>query len=111
MAPDGSQWLPSRELTPQPLPIVVKNNEEEAASKLNYFSDRRSQGWPFVCTPMSRGKGVVRGVLGIDSFESVSIGRDDEEVPEEGVVEVLQQASAMMGTMMDQKVIGAGSDT
>lgn len=46
---------------------------------------------------------MVRGILGVDSFESAGKGRDDDEHPEPGVLDFLSNASSMLGTMIDQK--------
>jgi hypothetical protein len=83
--------------------LVVKDSHSEDANKLNFFVDKSHQGWPYIAVPLSRGISMVRGVLGIDSFESAGKGRDDDEHPEPGVLDFLSNASSMLGTMVDQK--------
>jgi hypothetical protein len=82
--------------------IVVKHPTEERAKKLHFFGPKKRQGWPFVCVPLARGS-CVWGVLCVDSFESCGRGRDDDEVPEPGVVDFIASAGLLLGSAVDLK--------
>ena len=62
----------------------------------NFKDNPRNNGWPFVATPLSSGKCVV-GFCGMDGFDSVPKGRDDEPQPEHGIVQYVSEASKNLG--------------
>lgn len=57
--------------------------------------DRESWPWPFVCVPLRSGGNRV-GVLGIDGWSKVPLGRDEETHPERPVVNFLKEAGAVL---------------
>jgi hypothetical protein len=83
--------------------VMVRNEAAALAMRAQFFIDRRTQGWPFICLPMKRGK-LVRGVICVDSFDGTGIGRADEEHPEKGVPEFVATAGELIGTAMDIKM-------
>jgi hypothetical protein len=82
--------------------VVVQSISDPQTSQLHFFGNKKRMGWPYVAVPLARGSGaMVRGVLGVDSFEQCGKGREDDEQPEPGVVEFLSSVGAMLGTVMD----------
>jgi len=62
----------------------------------NFPDNDRKNGWPFLAMPLSYGNCVV-GFCGVDGFESVPKGRDDEPQPEFGIREYISTATKMLG--------------
>lgn len=82
--------------------VVVQSISDPQTSQLHFFGNKKRMGWPYVAVPLARGSGaMVRGVLGVDSFEQCGKGREDDEQPEPGVVEFLSSVGGMLGTVMD----------
>ena len=82
--------------------IMVRNEAAAMAMRAQFFIDKRTQGWPFICLPMKRGK-LVRGIICVDSFDGAGIGRADEEHPEKGVPEFVATTGELIGTAIDIK--------
>ncbi|CAM9191404.1 unnamed protein product, partial [Ectocarpus sp. 13 AM-2016] len=60
-------------------------------------SDRSSKAWPwpFVCAPL-RSAGNRVGVLGVDGWSDVELGRPDEGHPEKSVVKFIREAASLL---------------
>lgn len=58
-------------------------------------NDRDSWPWPFVCVPL-RSRGNQVGVLGLDGWANVPLGRDEETHPEKPVVSFLKETGALL---------------
>ena len=48
----------------------------------------------------------VRGTVGVDNFEQCGKGRPDDEAPEPGVLDFLQEAATVVGNMVDSRSKG-----
>lgn len=75
--------------------------EEEAGvggSGSEDFS-RKSWPWPFVCVPL-RSAGNRVGVLGVDGWTDVPLGRPEETHPEPAVVHFLKQTGGLLATAL-----------
>lgn len=62
-------------------------------------SSRESWPWPFVCLPL-RSDGHRIGVLGVDGWASVQLGRAEETHPEKPVVNFLKQTASLLATAL-----------
>ena len=83
--------------------VLVRGESMAKAMNVHMFIDIRTQGWPYVCLPLNRGK-LARGILAVDSFDSAGKGRQDEEHPEKGVPDFLKAACEQIGTSIDKKM-------
>lgn len=63
----------------------------------NRVNDRSSKAWPwpFVCAPL-RSAGNRVGVLGVDGWSDVELGRPDEVHPEKSVVKFIREAANLL---------------
>ncbi|CAN0578510.1 unnamed protein product, partial [Ectocarpus sp. 12 AP-2014] len=71
---------------------VIQHREGTARA-----SDRSSKAWPwpFVCAPL-RSAGNRIGVLGVDGWSDVELGRPDEVHPEKSVVKFIREAASLL---------------
>jgi Ca2+-dependent lipid-binding protein len=89
------------------------------------FATSGKLGWPFVCVPVRHGSiglgekqsrevckprhsvkcvpVLCAGVIGVDGFENMEKGREDEKHPEEGVVNFLCTIGSLIGTAIDMQ--------
>ncbi|CAN0216518.1 unnamed protein product, partial [Ectocarpus fasciculatus] len=79
----------------------IRGSSEEDGShdadEDNRASDRSSKAWPwpFVCAPL-RSAGNRVGVLGVDGWNDVELGRPDEVHPEKSVVKFIREAANLL---------------
>lgn len=62
-------------------------------------SSCKSWPWPFVCVPL-RSAGNRVGVLGVDGWTDVPLGRPEETHPEPAVVNFLKEAGGLLATAL-----------
>ena len=83
---------------------LVIHESDEMSSRVHSFAeaDDNQLGavWPFICVPLVHNDCTV-GILGVDDFNKVGKGREDDPHPEDGVVELLQMAGVELGISVD----------
>lgn len=77
--------------------------DEDAESSEEHALHRETTWpWPFVCVPL-RSEGCRIGVLGVDGWSHVPLGRIEETHPETAVVNFLQRTGALLASALHIK--------